>query len=90
MVLHFRNTPPILRGMESLLNPCSTARLAGLVGAHKGHHGSTKAFIAKTAGMHRVALEELLSGKRRLTRHYACKLAPVLGVSAEYLLGDED
>lgn len=76
--------------MESLLSPCSTARLAGLVGAHKGHHGSTKAFIARTAGMHGTELHELLSGKRRLTRHYATKLAPVLGVSPEYLLGDED
>lgn len=46
--------------------------------------------VADKAGVPRQVLSELLHGKRSLTPHYARSLAPVLGVSAGYLLGNEE
>lgn len=46
--------------------------------------------VADKAGVPRQVLSELLHGKRELTAYYARLLAPVLGVSAGYLLGNEE
>lgn len=46
--------------------------------------------VADKAGVPRQVLSELLHGKRSLTPHYARLLAPVLGVPAGYLLGNEE
>ena len=46
--------------------------------------------IARKAGVHVSLLSELVNGKRPMTPHYARKLAPVVGVSAGYLLGTEE
>lgn len=50
------------------------------------NHGA----VAEKAGIPRQVLSELLHGKRELTRYYAVRLAPVLKVSAGYLLGTEE
>lgn len=82
----------MLRGMNQMLHErnVSTVRLSHLVGNRVAAHGTPKTWIARSAGVHQQAFYELLAGKRRLTRHYATKLAPVLGVTPEYLMGDED
>lgn len=51
---------------------------------------ASKSRIAEAAGFQKQILSDLLVGKRTLNAHWAHKLAPVLGVTAGYLLGNEE
>ncbi len=70
-----------------------TIRKAAWLGENLGsaiaERGLQKKFVANKAGIAPDVLSGILTGRRTLTPYYANRLAPVLGVTPEYLLGQE-